>query len=246
VLTCAIAIGVLAWVRTSRWLAREPSLRPHEPGDNPTALYLAPLLASSGLALLTGLFSTGLDRLYALRVLSTAIALVAVRQVFAGAAGRPRVAVAPVAVGALVFAGWLLIARKTEPEAVATMTAALAGLGPLERVLWLTARILGAVLVVPLAEELAFRGFLLRRIVGAAFWDLDLAAAARRPLAVLVSSVVFGVLHGAFLAGTLAGIAYALVLRRRGRLADAVVAHAVTNALLVVYTLVTGDWSFMA
>jgi exosortase E/protease (VPEID-CTERM system) len=246
VLTCAIAIGVLAWVRGSRWLAREPASRPHEPTDNPTALHLAPLLTGSALALLTGLFSTGLDRLFALRVLGTAIALLAVRQVFAGAAGRPRVVGVPVAVGVLVFAGWLLIARKADPEAVAAMATALAGLGPLERALWLTARVLGAVVVVPLAEELAFRGFLLRRLVSDAFWEFDLAVAARRPRAVLLSSVVFGLLHGAFIAGTLAGIAYALVLRRRGRLADAVVAHAVTNALLVVYTLVTGDWSFMA
>jgi CAAX prenyl protease-like protein len=100
--------------------------------------------------------------------------------------------------------------------------------------------------IVPLAEELAFRGYLLRRIVRDDFWEVDLATASRHPLAVLGSSLVFGALHGAFIAGTLAGIAYALVLRRRGRLGDAIVAHAITNALLVVYTLVTGDWSLMA
>jgi CAAX prenyl protease-like protein len=100
--------------------------------------------------------------------------------------------------------------------------------------------------IVPLSEELAFRGYLLRRIVRDDFWDVDLSAAARRPVAVIVSSLVFGLLHGAFIAGTLAGVAYALVLRHRGRLGDAILAHAVTNALVVGYTLLTGDWSFMA
>ena len=55
------------------------------------------------------------------------------------------------------------------------------------------------------AEELAFRGFLLRRIIRDDFWEVDLSAAARHPAAVLVSALVFGLLHGAFIAGTLAG-----------------------------------------
>jgi exosortase E/protease (VPEID-CTERM system) len=246
VLTCAIAIGVLAWVRHSRWLARAPAEEAHEPTDNPTAAFLTPLLTGSALALLTGLFSTGFDRLFWVRTLGTAVALWATRGAFAGAAGRPRVDPLAVAAGGVVFAIWLIIARHAEPHAIATVRDGLAAMGSAERFGWLLARSLGAVVIVPLAEELAFRGFLLRRIVRDDFWDVDLAAAARNPAAVLVSSVVFGLLHGAFIAGTLAGIAYALVLRRRGRLGDAIVAHAVTNLLLLGYTLWTGDWSFMA
>jgi membrane protease YdiL (CAAX protease family) len=40
----------------------------------------------------------------------------------------------------------------------------------------------------------------------------------------------------------LAGLAYGLVYRRRGRLGDAIVAHGVTNALLALWVVVTGDW----
>ena len=249
-LSCIIAIAVLTWARHSRWLAREPAPQPQESTDNPTALYLAPLLVGSTLALLTGLFSTGFDRLFGVRVVGMAVALWATREAFAGAIGRPRVALLPlvvgVLVGVLVFAGWLAIARKADLEVTAAVGAGLARLGAAERTAWIVFRILGAVVVVPLAEELAFRGYLLRRFVRDDFWEVDLAAAARRPAAVLLSALVFGLLHGAFLAGTLAGLAYALVLRPRGHLGDAVLAHAVTNALLVVYTLVTGDWSFMA
>jgi len=246
VLTCAIAIGVLAWVRRSRWLGRTAVESPHERTDNPTAVFLAPLLTGSVLALLTGLASTGFDGLYWLRALGTAVALWMTRGAFAGAAGRPRVSPLAVATGAAVFGIWLLIARHAEPHAVATVRESLAALSPAERLGWLATRALGAVVIVPLAEELAFRGFLLRRIVRDDFWEADLAAAAHRPTAVLLSALVFGLLHGAFIAGTLAGIAYALILRHRGKLGDAIVSHAVTNALLVVYTLWTGDWSFMA
>jgi membrane protease YdiL (CAAX protease family) len=48
------------------------------------------------------------------------------------------------------------------------------------------------------------------------------------------------------MAGTLAGMLYALALYRRGSLADAVLAHATTSALIVVYVLTTGSWSLWA
>jgi membrane protease YdiL (CAAX protease family) len=52
------------------------------------------------------------------------------------------------------------------------------------------------------------------------------------------------VLHpGRWLAGTLAGMLYAIALYRRGQLVDAVLAHGTTNALLAVYVLTTGSWS---
>jgi hypothetical protein len=50
-------------------------------------------------------------------------------------------------------------------------------------------------------------------------------------------------LHHRIVAATFAGIGYGLVARRRGFLADAVVAHATTNALLAVWVLWTGNWS---
>ena len=60
----------------------------------------------------------------------------------------------------------------------------------------------------------------------------------------LVSSVVFGALHGSrWLAGTIAGLLFGLALYRRRSLGDAVQAHATTNLLLVLYACATGRWS---
>jgi membrane protease YdiL (CAAX protease family) len=50
-------------------------------------------------------------------------------------------------------------------------------------------------------------------------------------------------LHGRWLAGTVAGLLFAAALYRRGRLMDAVVAHATANALITAYVLTTGQWS---
>jgi CAAX prenyl protease-like protein len=106
---------------------------------------------------------------------------------------------------------------------------------------WLTFRIVGSVLTVPIAEELAFRGYLLRRLISAEFENVSFRQFSW--LSLLGSSLVFGALHDRLLAGTLAGVVYALVLRRRGELCDAVVAHATTNLLIAAYVLATGTWS---
>jgi hypothetical protein len=60
--------------------------------------------------------------------------------------------------------------------------------------------------------------------------------------AVIVSDLAFGLLHRRVLAGIVAGIAYGAIYRVRGRLADAVVAHAATNATLVAVAWATGTW----
>jgi len=101
--------------------------------------------------------------------------------------------------------------------------------------------VLGAVITVPIAEELAFRGFLLRRIASADFESVAWRAFSWAPF--LISSVAFGLLHGdRWLAGILAGMVYAVAMLREGRIGEAVVAHAVTNGLLALYVLITGNW----
>jgi len=55
--------------------------------------------------------------------------------------------------------------------------------------------------------------------------------------------VLFGVLHGRlWFAGILAGLLYSFAVIRRGRIGEAVAAHATTNALLTAYVLLYGAW----
>ena len=61
----------------------------------------------------------------------------------------------------------------------------------------------------------------------------------------LKASIVFGLMHGGrWFAGILAGLCYAFALLRRGRIGDAVAAHATTNALLAAVVLLQGQWGF--
>jgi membrane protease YdiL (CAAX protease family) len=66
-------------------------------------------------------------------------------------------------------------------------------------------------------------------------------------LSFTVSSAAFGLLHGErWFAGTLAGMGFAVALYRRGRLGDAVAAHATTNALLSLWGLALGRWDLFS
>ena len=84
-------------------------------------------------------------------------------------------------------------------------------------------------------EELAFRGYLLRRVQSADFRHVPLDRV--HIPAVLVSSFAFGVLHQMAVAGTLTGALFAFAQLRRGRIADEVVAHAVSNVLIAIALL---------
>jgi CAAX prenyl protease-like protein len=110
-----------------------------------------------------------------------------------------------------------------------------------ERYLWLAFRIFGAIVIVPVAEELAFRGYLYRRLKSQSFEAVDLTKWYWLPA--LLSSVLFGILHpDRALAGTIAGLAYLALMVRRGSITEAIIAHGITNALLAGYVLLTNSW----
>lgn len=233
---CAIALALIAGVQRSRWLlrpsaAREPS---HAQAWNATATYLLPLLSLIATALVTGLFSTGFDRAYGLRIAAVAAALYTQREHLPTPRWAPSVH-AP-AIGLGVFALWLWLAPRAPEAEARALAAQIAALGSPGAALWLGLRTLGAVVAVPIAEELAFRGYLLRRLIAADFTDVPNTRLS--PLALALSSLAFAALHpGALAAAWLAGVAYGLAQQLRGRLGDAIVAHAVTNACIAAYVL---------
>ncbi len=108
-------------------------------------------------------------------------------------------------------------------------------------VTWLAFRAVGSVTVVPIVEELAFRGFLLRRIVARDFTSVSPKTAT--PVAIIISSLVFGVLHQRWVMAMIAGTLFAVVQIRTGRTRDAMVSHAFANLVIAGWVLFTRDFS---
>jgi len=208
----------------------------------PATACLVPFVTLMAVTMLTQAFTSGFDLLYPLRVVAVAGVLFTLR-------GQLRwrewsISPAAVAIGAATFAAWMLLAPgPADPAADATAARdPFLALGRPWGTAWLLFRAVGAIVTVPVAEELAFRGFLLHRLVDE---DVDRVPPGTFTwLSFLASSLAFGALHGsAWLAGSVAGAFFAVALYRRRRLVDAVVAHATTNALLTAYVIATGSWS---
>jgi exosortase E/protease (VPEID-CTERM system) len=236
---CVVALAI-GWAgqRSSLFAKRDARAVEESPG-RPTVAYLSPLVAGVGTAMITGaLTAGGFDALYGLRVLTVATALWWFRRDLA--ALRPEWSWLGAAAGLAAFVVWLPLELVALGEREASIGVTLSSMSRPAALVWLALRTVGAVVTVPIAEELAFRGYLMRRLVSR---DFESVAPTSLPWpSLLVSSVLFGALHASIVAGTLVGLIYGLVYSRSGSLASAVVAHAVTNMLLAGYVLATGSW----
>jgi exosortase E/protease (VPEID-CTERM system) len=244
VLFCAIALGLVALSRRSTLFHR--SARQAEGVDaptwNPTASYLMPLLGLVSASMLAGLFSSGFDLLYPLSALAGATVLwIYWRDSLSSLLAWSWSACG---LGVATFALWLALEPTPDPQRVASFVHGLEALPSGVGALWILGRVAGSVVVVPVVEELAFRGYLLRRLQSADFTNV--LHTRFTWLSFLGSSLAFGLLHQSWLAGCLAGMAFACAQYRRGRLGDAVLAHAVANLLIAGYVLGWGRWSLWA
>ncbi|MDH4283188.1 MAG: exosortase E/protease, VPEID-CTERM system, partial [Myxococcales bacterium] len=238
-LFCTITLALVAVSRHSGWFAIGDGL---DKGSlrTPEGAFLLPLLFLIAAGLVSGLFATDFDYLYPLRVVAPLIPLWLFRSYYQDL--RWSWSWTPFVLGVVVFVVWVALERTPNAEAVAVIPNALSEMHVAFAAFWLIARVAGSVVVVPVAEELAFRGYLLRRLI-----DADFTAVSPKhftAISFIISSVAFGALHGRWLAGIIAGMIYAAAQYRRGQISDAIVAHAVTNGLLAAYVLVFGHWAF--
>jgi exosortase E/protease (VPEID-CTERM system) len=237
-----VALGFVVTAQTLPWFTtqrRPKSPRVDRSPHNPTAAYLMPFLMILAAAMISRAASGTFELVYPLRFIGAATVLWVFRSKYANLNWKFGW-YSPV-IGAVVFAIWLVLDHFAGASQDNGIAAGLALLSPFARITWLTFRTAAAVITVPIAEELAFRGFLIRRLISSDFEALGLRKFTY--VSLLLSSVAFGLLHGdRWIAGSVAGLLYALALLKRGRIGDAVVAHATTNALLAVWVLFRGNW----
>ncbi len=209
-------------------------------GPNPTTPFLAPLFALLATMMVTAALSAGFDRFYPVRVLVTSAVLWHFRRVFLG--WRRDWSGEAITVGAVVFVIWMALEPTTPSTSIPSpLFDALMSRPVWWSSVWLLFRVFGSVITVPVVEEIAFRGFLMRRLIASDFEKVPPGQFSW--FSFLASSFLFGLLHGRLVAGVVAGMLYALVVYRRRNLFAAVLAHATTNALIAVAVLFADRWS---
>jgi hypothetical protein len=108
-------------------------------------------------------------------------------------------------------------------------------------VLWL--RGIRAVLIVPIVEELFWRGWLMRWLIAERFEKIPLGTWSAR--AFWIVALLFASEHGPYWdVGLAAGILYNWWMVRTRSLGDLIAAHAITNACLSLYVVWTGKWEY--
>ncbi len=207
----------------------------------PELALLLPLIALMATSMIVAAASAGFSALYPIGVVITGTVLWHYRAAYRALFGSW--SWEPFAIGTLVFALWALLVPGNTGESQ-PLADTLAAWPTWLAAVWILFRILGSILTVPLAEELAFRGYLIRKLVAKDFEQV-------RPghftwFSFIASSLLFGLLHQHLLAGVLAGVAFALALYRRGLVGDAILAHMTSNALIAVAVLAAGRWGFWA
>jgi CAAX prenyl protease-like protein len=105
-------------------------------------------------------------------------------------------------------------------------------------------RAAGCFLLVPVVEELFWRGWLARWLIdGEDFRRVKMGAYSA--VSFWVGSALFASEHGPFWeVGLIAGVAYNWWMCRTKSLGDCIFVHAVTNACLSVYVLMSGKWEY--
>ncbi len=106
-------------------------------------------------------------------------------------------------------------------------------------------RVAGIALVVPVMEELFWRGFLMRWLIQDDFDAVPLGT--YQPVSFGVTTLLFASVHGGeWPQAVIVGVIYGAWFVRTKSLGNVMVAHGVTNFLLALYCLQSGEWHFLA
>lgn len=183
---------------------------------------------------------------YPVRLLATLVAIL----VWSRGVVSPRVTApaASVAIGALIFLIW--IAPDTlfgyrhhwlfENSILGSPDGTNAAKG---NALLIACHLAGSALIVPVVEELFWRGWMMRWLVQHDFEHVKPGKYV--PAAFWTVAILFAIEHGSYWeVGLVAGIIYNWWLLRTRSLTDCILAHATTNAILAIYVIVAGKWQY--
>ncbi|ATG44916.1 exosortase E/protease, VPEID-CTERM system [Phaeobacter piscinae] len=227
-----LALLVLAIAHRSRWLQTNPEALAAAAAELPPmrADMLLASIVPFIVMMLSGVLVSAIwadpAQGYPLRAAMMAAALLVFWPALRQLAYRPRPI--DIAAGAAIAAVWIVMSTPDISRG-----------GTDERdMLWVGTRLLGTIVLVPIIEELFFRGYLLRRMAGQ-------GQILRAVVALLITSALFGLMHDRFALGMAAGAIFGALYLRGGGLAAAILAHMVANALIAYVAFATANWALI-
>jgi len=108
---------------------------------------------------------------------------------------------------------------------------------------FLAVRFLGLVAVVPIIEEFFLRGFVMRFFMQPDWWNVPFGKANRTAL--VLGTAVPMAMHPELLAAAVWFSLITWLMLRTRNIWDCIAAHALTNLILGIYVVLSGDWRLM-
>ncbi len=199
---------------------------------------LIPFVASASISLVGKVFFESFDYAYPIKVVITLSIVLYFWKKYNFR--KPDKLPEAVIVGVLVAVSWVLMSPSDE-QLNNNISAALFAMPLWALIGWSAFRLLGFWVLAPILEELVFRGYLLSRLSGQEISNT------RKPMfslfALVASSVLFGLLHNAWLVGTIAGLLFAYVRYRSHSITSCIVAHSTANVLVAGWAIHNRNWA---
>lgn len=227
-----LALGLVGIVQISPWLHHGTATPAGTPlRQDPVAAAILPFILFMIISTLVSALAPHPDLGYPFKTLGLCLVVLA----FLPAYRRLSWGLDPVSLlaGSVIGVVWVVLAGPGDTE-LATL---LGSMTPESYASWIALRLLGTAVLVPLVEEMFFRGYVLTR--------LDGPRPGRRIMAIAVSSLAFAAMHGRWIEAGLAGVIFALLALRRGRVTDAVQAHVMANLMIGLVAAFRGDFSLI-
>jgi CAAX prenyl protease-like protein len=218
------------------------------PSRRATLAYVAPFIAFVGIMAVERMLPLPALWLYPLRLLVVAALIGTLSWPYLNF--RPSAPLASIAIGVAVFVIWVapdvLFGYRHHWLFQNSITGAPASsLAPhlKANLAFIVLRCVMSAIAIPILEELFWRGWMMRWLIDKDFLSVPLGK--YLPSAFWIVALMFASEHGPYWeVGLAAGIVFNWWIVRTRNLADCILAHGVTNAVLSAYVLATGQWQY--
>lgn len=207
--------------------------------QNPAAPYLIPFMALIAATIFLRIFTIHWDWLYPIKIIWVTGILWYYRQVLTDLPAAPGRSYLFAAIGGIIIAYlWMALpdGAHVDPPGISNFNTAPQPI----RYAWLFFRVSGSVMIIPIIEELIFRGYLSRVIIHFDFHKIPMGTFS--PLSFAASAIAFGILHNHLAGGIIAGILFNIILMYTKSLRAVIVSHIIANAVIAFDVIQWNHW----
>lgn len=202
--------------------------------SNPVNPYILPFIILLSLSIFFKALTPSWDIWYPLKVIGMTFSLYIFKDYYKKLI-TINFNIVPLLLGILIALIWFLIPLPNDKSDLKSTSFTFT-------IIWVIFKIIGSCFLIPIIEELAFRGFFLRFLIKVDFKNVQLGTFSL--FSFILTSFIFGLLHQHFLAGIVSGALLNISLYYRKSIFDAIFSHMIANIIIALVVIIFGRWEY--